>query len=57
MQIPRKPAQTTTLNSFSIHSAIITSGVVFGYISPWWLALSVPMMLMAFTAESNLKRA
>jgi len=56
MKLPVKPAQTQTLNSLSIQSALITVGVISGLISPWWLCLGIPLAMAAFTAESNTKR-
>lgn len=57
MQIPRRPAQTTTLNTLSLHALLVNGAVMFGVISPWWLLLGIPLACMAFTAESNLKQA
>lgn len=56
MQIPRKPQQTQPLNVLSLHSGLISAGVIFGFISPWWLLLGIPLGMIGFTAESNLKK-
>jgi len=51
----RQPSQTQGLNSFGIAGNILLGSVLFGFQSPYWLALAIPMVLMSFTAESNLK--
>jgi hypothetical protein len=51
----RKPSQTQGINSFGIAGNLLLASILFGYQSPWWLFLAVPVVLMSFTAESNLK--
>ena len=51
----RKPSQTHGMNSFGLAGNLLLASILFGYQSPWWLFLAVPIVLMSFTAESNLK--
>jgi seryl-tRNA synthetase len=56
MPDPRKNSQTTGMNSFGLAGNILLASILFGYQSPWWLFLSIPMVLMSFTAESKLRK-
>jgi len=51
MKIEPVPQKTLGLNGVSIASNIILAGVVFGAISPWWLALSIPMLFTGLGME------
>ena len=51
MKIESKPQKTLGLNGLSIASNVILAGVVFGALSPWWLALSIPMMFTGLGME------
>ena len=53
---PRKPSQTTGINSYGLAGNLLLASVLFGYQSPWWLFLAVPVILMSFTAESKLRK-
>ena len=58
MRIPdvRWDSQTQSPNALSIASNILLAGVVFSAISPLWLWLAIPLLCVAFTAESKLKK-
>ena len=51
----RKSAQTASPNALTLSGSVILAGVVFHAISPWWLFMSVPLLMAGFTAESRLK--
>lgn len=53
---PRKPSQITGQNSFGLAGNILLASVLFGFQSPLWLFLAVPVILMSFTAESKLRK-
>ena len=54
MKIPRDKSQTDGINSLGISGNVLLASVLFGHTSPWWLMLAIPVILMSFTAESNL---
>ena len=56
MPDPRKNSQIVGQNSFGIAGNLLLASVLFGYQSPWWLLLAVPVILMSFTAESKLRK-
>lgn len=43
--------KTVGVNTLGVASNVLLAGVVFGAISPWWLALSIPMMFSALGME------
>lgn len=52
MKIDRDTAtKTVGLNTLGVASNVLLAGVVFGAISPWWLALSIPAMFSALGME------
>jgi hypothetical protein len=58
MKLPdlRLDSQTQSPNALNLASNIVLAGVVFGTISPYWLFLAIPMICVAFTAESKLNK-
>jgi hypothetical protein len=46
-----KTSSDTGINTMGAVSTVIIAGVVFGAISPWWLALAVPLALLAWGSE------
>ena len=51
----RIEGQTGSPNSLTISGGIVLAGVVFHSISPYWLFLAVPLLLIGLTAESRRK--
>jgi hypothetical protein len=56
MKLPdlRLDSQTQSPNALNLASNILLAGVVFGTVSPYWLFLAIPLICVAFTAESKL---
>lgn len=46
-----KTSTDTGINTLGAVSTVLIAGVVFGSISPWWLALAVPLALLAWGSE------
>jgi hypothetical protein len=51
MMIPRKEYKTLGLNTLSVLGLMITAGVIWSAITPWWLILATPLMLIGFGCE------
>lgn len=49
----RIEGQTGSPNSLTISGGVVLAGVVFHSISPYWLFLAVPLLLIGLTSESK----
>ena len=56
MPDPRKNSQIVGQNSFGLAGNILLASILFGFQSPYWLFLAIPMVLISFTAESKLRK-
>jgi len=44
------------LNTTGTYGAIILAGVIFDFLSPWWLTVSIAMWIMALGWEKGTSR-
>ena len=51
MSQTHRTSTDTGITTLGAVSTVIIAGVVFGSISPWWLALAIPLALAAWGSE------
>jgi Na+/H+ antiporter NhaC len=47
MRIQKTIYKTQGINSIGIAGAVVLAGVVFGTITPWWLAVALPALFLS----------
>jgi hypothetical protein len=47
MRIQKTIYKTQGINSIGITGAVVLAGVVFGTLTPWWLAVALPALFLS----------
>ena len=51
MRITKPLYKTYGTSAFSVAGSVVLAGVVFSTLSAWWLAVSIPLILLGASAE------
>jgi hypothetical protein len=47
MKLKKTIYKTQGINSIGISGAVVLAGVVFGTLTPWWLAVAIPALFLS----------
>jgi len=47
MKLQKTVYKTSGINSIGVSGAVVLAGVVFGTITPWWLAVALPALFLS----------